>query len=534
MSVITHKDGVFYGGSNFPIPSHMNFGRMVVDKLLQHKNKVALINGSTGESISYTDLAKKIVNVATSLSKLGVRQGDVVAICSENRIEYLIANIATYYLGAVSTFLNIAYTKDELIHTSNISKPKFAFLSPDAQKLHFDTLKNHTTITKFIVFGDVATTEIGFDKLTLDDPNGSVFPADFYGQAQTALILYSSGTTGLPKGAKITHLNLIVTVFQSSTQPDVSKSLLTVAPWCNTMGIMTLTDALMLGKTVVFLRRFDESLYLQVIEKYKVGELLIAPPVLIILSKSPRISKYDLSSVVLIHSGGAPLDSDVITLVKSKFPNLRNVTQGYGMTETTGSITRELDSAPKQGSVGFISEGIIVKVVDVETRKALGPNERGEICVKGLVLFNGYIGKERGDDYDDDGFFKTGDIGYYDEEGFFFIVDRIKELIKYKAWQVSPAELEAVVLLHEAVKDVGVIGTPDPTAGELPTAFVVKKPGSNVSEKDIIEFVNTKVSPWKRLRGGVKFIEEIPKTGSGKILRRKLRELIPKKVASKL
>ncbi|KAL0851120.1 hypothetical protein ABMA28_006987 [Loxostege sticticalis] len=534
MSVISYIDGVFYGGSNFPIPSHMNFGRLMVDKLLESKNKVALISGDTGEKISYVDLAKKIVNVATALSKLGVRQGDVVAICSENRIEFYVAIIAVYYIGAVATFLNMAYTKDEVIHTAKISKPTFAFLSPSTQKLHYDTLKNHTTITKFIVFGDSATKEIRFDKLTLDDPNGNVMPADFYGRAQTALILYSSGTTGLPKGAKITHLNLIATTFQTLSLPDNSRPVLTIAPWCNTMGIMTLNGFLRSGKTVVFLKRFDENLFLQVIEKYKVGEVLIAPPVLILLSKSPNVSKYDLSSVYMIHSGGAPLDSDVIALVKARLPNLRNVTQGYGMTESTGSIATELDAAPKQGSVGFVTEGIVVKIVDVETRAILGPNKRGEICLNGLVLFDGYIGKERGDDFDEEGFFKTGDIGYYDEDGFFFIVDRIKELIKYKAWQVSPAELEAVVLLHDAVKDVGVIGTPDSEAGELPTAFVVKKPGSNVTEKDILDFVGTKVSPWKRLRGGVKFIEEIPKTGSGKILRRKLRELLPKNVKSKL
>ncbi|CAG9796552.1 unnamed protein product [Diatraea saccharalis] len=458
----------------------MNFGKCLVDKLLQHKNKAALINGTTGEVITYNELAHKILSVASSLIQRGVQEGDIVAICSENRIEYLITQIAVYYVGAVITFINIAYTKDEVIHAANITKPKYCFISPNAYKLHYNTLKEFCPN----VFIYTKTTENGvsFNELVSGRLLNNLTPADHQGKVKTSLILYSSGTTGLPKGARITNLNLITTLYQQQlTTRDLP--VLTVAPWCNTMGVLTLTDGLSFGRTIIFLERFDENIYLQVIQKYKVGILMIAPPTLIVMSKSPNVDKYDVSSVELMHSGGAPLDSDV---------------------------------------------------VDVETRNILGPNKPGEVCVKGLSLFDGYVGKERGDDYDEDGYFKTGDVAYYDEEGYFFIVDRIKELIKYKAWQVSPSELESILLLHPSVKDCGVIGIPDSTAGELPTAFIVKKDGSSVTEKEIVDFVTTKVSPWKRLRGGVIFIEEIPKTGSGKILRRNLRAMVKNTPKSKL
>ncbi|CAH2989330.1 unnamed protein product [Chilo suppressalis] len=422
---------------------------------------------------------------------------------------------------------------DELIHTANISKPKHCFFSTTAHKVHYETLKKLNILQNVFVFGKTTEEGISFDDLFSEEAKKDVLPADHQGKVQTSLILYSSGTTGLPKGAKITNQNLITTLFQKQITSNDS-TLLTVTPWCNTYGIMTMKDGLSYGRTIIFLERFEETMYLQVIQKYKVKALVVAPPTLIVMSKSSVLDMYDVSSVELMHSGGAPLDSDVITLVKSRFKNLHHVTQGYGMTEATGIICRDIDLYPKQGSVGKVLEGITVKVVDAQTRKILGPNHAGEVCVKGLALFDGYIGKERGDDFDEEGFFKTGDVAYYDNEGFFFIVDRIKELIKYKAWQVSPSELEAVLLLHPSVKDVGVTGIPDPTAGELPVAFIVKKPGAFVTEKEIFDFVATKVSPWKRLRGGVIFIEEIPKTGSGKILRRQLRAMIQKKPSSKL
>ncbi|XP_038207745.1 luciferin 4-monooxygenase-like [Zerene cesonia] len=311
-----------------------------------------------------------------------------------------------------------------------------------------------------------------------------------------------------------------------------------IAPWSSTLGIaITLADTLH-GKTSVFLPRYQERLYLQTIEKYKIGVITIAPPLLVMLCKSKIADEYDLSSMELIYSGGAPIDLDTIHQVKKRYPHLKRVLQGYGMTELTGGLTEDSEITPKEGSVGPLAEGSIVKIVDPNTGKILGCREPGEIQVKGPVLFLGYIGIPSENHLTADGFYKTGDIAYYDEDGYFYIIDRIKELIKYNAWQVAPSELEALLLEHPGVMDAGVTGKPDPSCGELPTAFVVRQPNSKVTEEELLAHVDSKVSPWKKLRGGVFFINEIPKTASGKILRRKLKELLAnsekEKVRSKL
>nr|CAB3510143.1 unnamed protein product [Spodoptera littoralis] len=529
--------GIIYKDQPCWIPSHMNYGKLAIDRMLRAKDKVALIDGKTGQQITFGEVVQLVVNAASSLIRLGVKRDEVVAVCSENRTEFLITAIATWCSGATVTFLNSAYSKNELEHTISISKPKYVFLSPDTHNKFYNTIVGTKIVEKFYIFGD-----------SVNDPNISKFnnliktyvnidsfkpvsdPVN--GLAQPALILYSSGTTGLPKGAKLTHLNLISTVNQPS---HITKDLifLSNAPWSNTFGIMSTMDELVHNRTIVYLTRFNVEQYLSCIQKYRIGVLLAVPPLVVTLTKSPLVQNYDVTTVEIVYSGGAPLDLGVINEIKQRFKGLKHVLQGYGMTEVTGTLTEETDVETKPGSVGKIAIGNIVKIADIETGKALGPRQEGEVRVKGATLFGGYIGKNLKDELDEEGFFKTGDICYYDEEGYFFFVDRIKELIKYKAGQVAPSELEAILLQHPGVKDVGVIGKPDPMVGELPTAFVVKMPGSTVTDKELVDFVADKVSSWKQLRGGVYFVEDIPKTPSGKILRRILRDYL-KKPASKL
>ncbi|XP_063616225.1 luciferin 4-monooxygenase-like [Cydia splendana] len=477
--------GIFYGKHNFSFPTHMNYGIYFIERILNFKDKRALVNGTTGEEITFGHIVREVLNVAASLVELGVRKGDLVAVVSENRSEVLTAILAAMCAGASVTLINSAYTAGEFIHTASITKPKFMFLSPTGYKKHHETLKKLTFVSNILLFGDSSSKEIiSYNDLANKEADFTNF-VDYYGRVEVALVLYSSGTTGLPKGAKVTHANLIAAAQQHDFCPD--KSALTLAPLCNTFGLTTTLKALVNGKMVIHLSRFKQELFLETIQKYK-AELHFF----------------------------------------SRLPNLR-VLQGYGSTETTGPITEETVADHRQGSIGKVVQGIVIKVVDIESRKILGPGEPGEVCVNGVVLFDGYIGKPKSDVFDDDGFYRTGDIAYYDQDGYFFIIDRLKELIKYKAWQVSPAEIEGVLLKHPAVKDAGVIGAPDPLSGELPTAFVVKQQGAEVTENDIIEFVSLEVSPWKLLRGGVRFVSEIPKTGSGKILRRILREMLKAK-----
>ncbi len=304
------------------------------------------------------------------------------------------------------------------------------------------------------------------------------------------------------------------------------------------------------------LPKFEEKTFLGCIERYRCSVAFLVPPLMVFLAKNELVDKYDLNSLRFIMSGAAPLSKELEESVRDRLqiPNLV-IKQGYGMTELTLCVLSQKEII-KSGSVGDINSGAYVKVSD-DFGNALGPNQIGELCFKGSTVMMGYIGDEMATKamIDSDGWLHTGDVGYYDDELQFFIVDRIKELIKFKGFQVPPAgmfkqftsylcsdycqklisllqsilfsilEIEALLLTHPKIKDCGVIGKPDDFAGELPLAFIVKS-YPDLTEDEIVKYISGKASPAKRLHGGVVFCDEIPKNPSGKILRRQLREIL--------
>lgn len=293
------------------------------------------------------------------------------------------------------------------------------------------------------------------------------------------------------------------------------------------MGFMSLLFAITSVEfTMVYLSKFEPELYLSCIQNYKILSISVPPPIVVFLAKTPLFKKYDLSSLKILICGAAPLSQETEDQVKARFNDDLIVLQGYGQTEATLGVLYGNVGSSKPGSVGVPIKGVYTKVID-KKGNSLGSNKVGEMCFKGALIMKGYLGNEKAtrEVIDKDGWLHTGDLGYYDEDMQFFIVDRLKELIKYKGFQVAPAELEALILTNSKVKDCGVIGIPDEAAGELPFAFVVKQPGESLNEKEIIEHVKQNASNAKWLRGGVKFVDEIPKNPSGKILRRELRDL---------
>lgn len=247
------------------------------------------------------------------------------------------------------------------------------------------------------------------------------------------------------------------------------------------------------GAEIIFLPKFEDHLFLRTIQNYKVNVAFLVPPLLVFLAKSPLVDKYDVSNLKLIGCGAAPLSKEISDAVKDRLKVLA-IRQGYGMSEMTLSILAQTDGFDKPGSVGTLRAGTWGKVIDPDTGKALGPNQRGEMCFKGSAVMRGYIRNQAAtkETIDADGWLHTGDIGYYDERHEWFIVDRLKELIKYKGFQVPPAEIEALLLTHPNINDAAVIGIPDDEAGELPFAFVVRNPGTKLTEKDVIDFVASK------------------------------------------
>jgi 4-coumarate--CoA ligase len=528
-----------------PLPK-LSLGKLIYDSLLTNPNKhAALVDAATGESISYREILEKTCCLAESLLRNGYGRNTIVAVSSENNLQFYIPVVSCMYVGAIVAPINHNYTDLETTHALNISKPKIIFCSKAvAQKYVF--LKNSTLpyIERIVVIDSDdkvygAETLNSFINTSLKGyPMMNRFPvAEFDPDEQVVFLMCSSGTTGLPKGVMQTHSNLMVRYMHTIDPRYTIKTdvFLGILPFFHGYGLVTNFFALVLNQKIVVIKRFREELFLKAIQDHKIENLWLAPPLVVLLAKSPLVEKYNLSSIKEVVSGAAPLSRETEEAVKKRL-NIDLIRQGYGLTEATLGVIMMSAGDKKHGSSGRVVTYMSCKVRDPETGRSLGPGEIGELCFKGPMLMKGYYGNDEAtrNSFTSDGWLLTGDLGYYDEDNYFYVVDRLKELIKYKGFQVAPAELEAILLNHPNIKDVGVVGVPDEDVGELPLAFVVKDPQSNLTEDDIIKYVAEKVSSQKRLRGGVVFVPVIPKNPSGKILRRELRKLLGQMLKSKL
>ncbi|EFA05828.2 uncharacterized protein LOC655287 [Tribolium castaneum] len=495
---------------------------------LKRKNheKIALIDN---EEISYGKLCKTSINLASQLIKLGLKKGDVVSIVSQNNWKYLAATISGFYIGAKINFLNHDYTSGELKHFFTICPPNLIFCSKKScNNILF--LRNEGLLPEHIILFDEDETEyLTFDELVKIDSD--FYPVEVQPETDIAIIPTSSGTTGLPKCVLLTHANLRVPLihFGDRNFLDFKEDDVTIGnlPFFHIWGNMIALTSVFYGIKLIIIPKFRPEVYLKTIEDYKIETLFTVPPLLIFLAKSPLVSFYDISSVKDVICAAAVITKELEEMVKDRL-GLKAVRQLYGMTEASLGITMSPTKSEKVASVGKVLPTNKIKVCDIETQEALGPHKIGELRAKGGGLMVGYLSNKNAtmEAFDNEGYLRTGDLGYYDEENFFYIVDRLKDIIKFKGFQISPAELENLLIQHPAVKDAAVIGIPDEVAGEVAMAFVVKQPDKNVTEKELVCFVNENVCAQKRLYGGVRFIDEIPKTSSGKIWRLKLREIV--------
>lgn len=270
--------------------------------------------------------------------------------------------------------------------------------------------------------------------------------------------------------------------------------LLSIIPWFHSFGCLTLICCCSNGQTIVFLPKFEEVSFLKSIEQFKVNGVFVVPPLMVFLAKSPLVDNYDLSSLETIWCGAAPLTKESEDAVAKRL-NISTIRQGYGMTEGTLSFASQTDEHHTSGSVGVLNDGLMARIVDEHTGENLPAFERGEVWIKGNILMKGYIGDDKAtrSTIDPEGWLHTGDIGYYNNEGELFIVDRLKELIKYNGFQVPPAEIEGLLLQHSKIADAAVVGKPDERAGELAVAFVVRQPNVELNEQEVVEFVAGKV-----------------------------------------
>ncbi|KAF2880008.1 hypothetical protein ILUMI_27554, partial [Ignelater luminosus] len=431
----------------------------------------------------------------------------------------------------------------ELLHAASISRPILIFCSESTLSTLLDVKTQLKSVQKIILL-DTEDKHDEYEPLKEFISNHceryfdvtNFKPVQVDTNQQIAFILYSSGTTGLSKGVMLTHKNINTTIALSRDHRFIrqfkpgSESALGLLPFYHAFGLCVVFRCLIFGRHVVVLTVFDPNTFLRTIQEYKITNLHLVPPLANFLAKSPLVNLYDLSSVEVINCGAAPLSKEIQSILVQRL-KAKMFRQAYGMTETTLGVLGFPLKESKPGSCGKVLPYVSAKVVNPETGKSLGPNKQGELYFKGDFIMKGYIGNIEATNsaIDKEGWLATGDVGYYDDEGFFFIVDRLKELIKYKGFQVAPAELEAILITHPKIVDAGVLGVPHESAGELPLAFVVVKPGEKLTEEEVNDFVDKQVMPQKRLRGGVRFIDEIPRIRSGKILRRKLREILNQK-----
>ncbi|XP_050304631.1 luciferin 4-monooxygenase-like [Anthonomus grandis grandis] len=538
---------VFHGGES-PIPLIRETIGPQLKQIFQSlpKDAIAMIDAFTHEKLLYSELFQKTVNLATALRHYGYDgQNNVLSISSENCLDFYVPVLASFCNGSIMAPFNHLYTPYELEQVMRISNPKIIFCCEDVVEKFVHLKEKLGFIERIIVLGiSTLSSKIQELKSNVETLDGFIHsallgknvdvnkfePVREDASQMAALILCSSGTTGLPKGVTLSHLPLCVRLVHNRDPRYFitdSKTVLGLMPFHHGFGMFVGFSALASGQTIISLRRFDEDLFLKSIQDYKIQTLYVAPPLAIFLAGTKKLDQYDLSSVTDFVCGAAPLCEEIEKEVKRRF-KCDSVRQGYGLTEMTQAIAIVPRGESRHGSSGKLMSFISGKVRDPETGRSLGPNQVGEFCWKGPYAMMGYYKNEQAtkDSFTSDGWLKSGDLGYYDNDEYIYIIDRIKELIKYKGYQVAPAELEAIIINHPKVKDVGVVGVPDDLVGERPLAFVVKKENIDVSEEEIKQHVASFVSPQKRLSGGVIFVNDIPKNVSGKILRRKLRDLL--------
>jgi acyl-CoA synthetase (AMP-forming)/AMP-acid ligase II len=518
--------------SEFPDVQYKDvpFHQLLLAKAMEFGDRPALVDGASGRTLTFKQIAGGAYRMGANLAEKGFKKGDVFAIMLPNVPEYAVAFLGTLVAGGTLTTINPLYTPEEVAFQLNDTKAKYLLtVSMFGDKAK--EAKEHSQVEE-IFYLDGAEGATPFMALLKE----SGAPPQYEYDTDTDLVVlpYSSGTTGFPKGTMISHHNISYHMQQLEPvfdwdENDVS---LVVLPFFHIYGMVVLLFfPLYKGLKSVTMPRFDMEQFLGLIQTHKITLTGLVPPIILGLAKHPIVDKYDLSSLRFIGSGAAPLDEELQKAAASRLNCV--ITQGYGMTETSAVISVNTMEANKTGSSGRLIPGLEMKLIDYQTNKeADGPNERGEIWVRGQNIMKGYLNRPEVNaiTIDTEGWLHTGDIGYVDEEGYIYIVDRIKELIKYKGLQVAPAELEGVLLTHPAIADAAVIGSPDEEAGELPKAFIVKR--SDVTAEEIMEYVAGKVAPHKKIRL-VEFTDQIPKSASGKILRRILVEQERARVSGK-
>ncbi|KQJ98507.1 probable 4-coumarate--CoA ligase 5 [Brachypodium distachyon] len=513
------------------IPDHLPLHDYVFERLASRRDRACLIDGATGETLTLGDVHALSLRVAAGFHRsLGVRHGSVVMLLLPNSVEFALAFLAASRLGAVTTTANPLHTPPEIAKQVSASGATVVITEP----AFVSKVQNLTGVT-IVATGVGAEGCTSFADLAATEDAASLPETRIDVANDVVALPYSSGTTGLPKGVMLLHRGLVTSVSQlvDGDNPNLhireDDVVLCVLPMFHVYSLHSiLLCGMRAGAALVIMKRFETVRMFELVERHGITIAPLVPPIVVEMAKSDAVGKYDLSSVRMVISGAAPMGKELQDIVHAKLPRAV-LGQGYGMTEAGPVLSMCMAFAKeplpvKSGACGTVVRNAELKIVDPETGLCLGRNQPGEICIRGRQIMKGYLNNPdaTAETVDKDGWLHTGDVGYVDDDDEIFIVDRLKELIKYKGFQVAPAELEAMLIAHPSIADAAVVPMKDDASGEIPVAFVVPSDGAGITEDEIKQYVAKQVVFYKRLQK-VFFATSIPKAPSGKILRKDLR-----------
>jgi acyl-CoA synthetase (AMP-forming)/AMP-acid ligase II len=484
-------------------------------------SKAALVEPETGRSLTHAGLVEAIERASSGLVRLGLQKGEVVALMSPNSVDCPVAFHAIVRAGGIVTPVPPLASVEDARKQLKDSGARFLVTTHELRG-RIASVARECGVEEIFTFGSASDSR-PFSSLTSDSGSARMPAIDT--RTDVAALPYSSGTTGLSKGVMLTHENLVANVMQVDVGHMRGEDVIVCClPLSHIYGITAIQNwAIALGATTIVMGRFDLDSLLGTLVRHRVTFAPLVPPILLEIAKNPRCAAFDLRHVRVMFSGAAPLSAELSLAVAKRTGS--TIVQGYGMTESSPAthMTPPPPHENRHGSVGWPLANTEVRIVDTTSDRDVETGSEGEILVRGPQVMKGYLNNVEATrtTVDDDGWLHTGDIGRVDAEGHLYVVDRVKELIKYKGWQIAPAEIEALLVSHPAIADAAVVGMPDGECGEVPKAFVVKK--GDVTAEGLLAFIAQHVAPYKKLRA-VEFVERIPKSPSGKILRRVLRD----------
>ncbi|KAH7515480.1 hypothetical protein FEM48_Zijuj10G0030900 [Ziziphus jujuba var. spinosa] len=514
---------------NVPVPENTTLPEFVLQNAELYADKVAFVDAKTHKEITYGEVVRNTRRFSMALRSLGLRKGHVVIVVLPNVAEYAIIALGIMSAGGVFSGANPAAHASEIKKQVEAAKAKLIVKGLEVPVI---------VVGEEIIEGSINWNNL----LEAADRAGTSLSKEQVHQTDLCALPFSSGTTGISKGVMLTHRNLVAnlcsTLFGIKPEMVGKVTVLGLMPFFHIYGITGICCATLRNKgKVVVMGRYELRTFLDALITEEVTFAPIVPPIISDLVKKPVVDEFDLSRLKLqaVMSAAAPLAPELLNAFQTKFPGVL-VEEAYGLTEhscitlTHGDPEKGFGRS-KRNSVGFILPNLEVKFIDPETGRSLPKNTPGEICVRSQCVMKGYYNndEETARTIDKEGWLHTGDIGYIDNDGDIFIVDRIKEIIKYKGFQVAPAELEAILLTHPSIEDAAVFPLPDAEAGEIPAACVVMANGVKESEEDIVNYVASNVAHYKKVRV-VNFVETIPKSPSGKIMRRIVKDQMIQKI----